>query len=93
MGPEGAVNIVYKREIDRAPEADREALRREKIDEFRETLRQSLRRRRKRLHRRGHRAGPHPRQDHHRPPLARKQTRHQSPQEAREHPAMTGVSK
>ena len=24
MGPEGAVNIVYKREIDRAPEADRE---------------------------------------------------------------------
>jgi propionyl-CoA carboxylase beta chain len=38
MGPEGAVNIVYKREIDRAPEADREALRREKIDEFRETF-------------------------------------------------------
>jgi propionyl-CoA carboxylase beta subunit len=38
MGPEGAVNIVYKREIDRVPEADREALRREKIDEFRETF-------------------------------------------------------
>jgi propionyl-CoA carboxylase beta chain len=38
MGPEGAVNIVYKREIDRAPEADREALGREKIDEFRETF-------------------------------------------------------
>ena len=38
MGPEGAVNIVYKREIDRAPEAEREALRREKIDEFRETF-------------------------------------------------------
>ena len=36
MGPEGAVNIVYKREIDRAPEAGREALRREKIDDFRE---------------------------------------------------------
>src|ERR1700691_3239702 len=36
MGPEGAVNIVYKRELDRAPEADRERLRLEKIAEFRE---------------------------------------------------------
>jgi propionyl-CoA carboxylase beta chain len=36
MGPEGAVNIVYKRELDKAPEADRERLRQEKIDEFRE---------------------------------------------------------
>jgi propionyl-CoA carboxylase beta chain len=36
MGPEGAVGIVYKRELDRAPEADRERLRREKIAEFRE---------------------------------------------------------
>ncbi len=36
MGPEGAVNIVYKREIDRAPETDREKLRREKTDDFRE---------------------------------------------------------
>jgi propionyl-CoA carboxylase beta chain len=36
MGPEGAVNIVYKREIDRAPEGDREKIRREKIDDFRD---------------------------------------------------------
>jgi propionyl-CoA carboxylase beta chain len=36
MGPEGAVNIVYKRELDRAPEKDRERLRQEKIAEFRE---------------------------------------------------------
>jgi propionyl-CoA carboxylase beta chain len=36
MGPEGAVNIVYRREIDRAAEAHREDLRREKIDDFRE---------------------------------------------------------
>src|SRR5579862_7118081 len=36
MGAEGAVNIVYKRELDRAPEADRERLRQEKIAEFRE---------------------------------------------------------
>ena len=38
MGPEGAVNIVYKREIDRAPAAERESLRRDKIDEFRDTF-------------------------------------------------------
>jgi len=36
MGPEGAVNIVYKRELDRAPEADRDRLRKEKVEEFRE---------------------------------------------------------
>jgi propionyl-CoA carboxylase beta chain len=36
MGAEGAVNIVYRREIDRAAEAEREKLRREKIDDFRE---------------------------------------------------------
>jgi propionyl-CoA carboxylase beta chain len=36
MGPEGAVNIVYRREIERAPEAERERLRREKVEEFRE---------------------------------------------------------
>ena len=34
MGPEGAVNIVYRREL--AAAADPEALRKEKIDEFRE---------------------------------------------------------
>src|SRR3954462_11771241 len=36
MGAEGAVNIVYKREIDRAPEGEREKLRQEKIAEVRE---------------------------------------------------------
>jgi len=36
MGPEGAVNIVYKRELEQAAESDRERLRREKIAEFRE---------------------------------------------------------
>jgi propionyl-CoA carboxylase beta chain len=34
MGPEGAVDIVYKRELDAA--ANREQIRREKIDEFRD---------------------------------------------------------
>jgi propionyl-CoA carboxylase beta chain len=36
MGPEGAVNIVYKRELDAAPEADRARLRQERTAEFRE---------------------------------------------------------
>ena len=36
MGPEGAVNIVYKRELDRAPEAERPNLRREKVEDFRD---------------------------------------------------------
>jgi propionyl-CoA carboxylase beta chain len=36
MGPEGAVNIVYKRELEKAPESEREKLRQEKIAEFRD---------------------------------------------------------
>jgi propionyl-CoA carboxylase beta chain len=36
MGPEGAVNIVYKREFDKASESEREKLRQEKIAEFRD---------------------------------------------------------
>jgi propionyl-CoA carboxylase beta chain len=36
MGPEGAVDIVYKRELSNAPEADRANLRKEKIAEFRD---------------------------------------------------------
>jgi len=36
MGPEGAVDIVYKRELSSAPEGDRQRLRQEKIQEFRE---------------------------------------------------------
>ncbi|MDQ1407980.1 MAG: propionyl-CoA carboxylase beta chain [Acidobacteriaceae bacterium] len=36
MGPESAVNIVYKRELDKASESNREVLRQEKIEEFRQ---------------------------------------------------------
>ena len=35
MGPEGAVDIVYKRELGIVPDAERAAARKEKIDEFR----------------------------------------------------------
>ncbi|HTV58818.1 MAG TPA: acyl-CoA carboxylase subunit beta [Verrucomicrobiae bacterium] len=38
MGPEGAVNIVYKRELDRAEDGAREKIRAEKIEDFRERL-------------------------------------------------------
>jgi propionyl-CoA carboxylase beta chain len=38
MGPEGAVDIVYKRELSNAPAQDREKLREEKIAEFRQRL-------------------------------------------------------
>jgi len=36
MGSEAAVNIVYRREIDQASAAEREPLRREKVEDFRE---------------------------------------------------------
>ena len=35
MGPEGAVDIVYKRELQNAPESERADLRKEKVAEFR----------------------------------------------------------
>ena len=35
MGPEGAVDIVYKRELGSVPDAERAAARKDKIDEFR----------------------------------------------------------
>jgi propionyl-CoA carboxylase beta chain len=36
MGPEGAVNIVYKRELEKVPEGEVAAQRAEKVNEFRE---------------------------------------------------------
>jgi propionyl-CoA carboxylase beta chain len=38
MGPEGAVDIVHKRELSNAPVQDREKLRKDKIAEFRQRL-------------------------------------------------------
>ena len=55
MGPEGAVNIVYRRELETAPRIA-EAVRKQKIEEFRERLRQSLCRCRARVRRCGHSA-------------------------------------
>ncbi len=36
MGPEAAVNIVYRRELEQAPAAERESLRQDKIEDFRD---------------------------------------------------------
>jgi len=35
MGPEAAVNIVYRRELDQAPATERESLRQDKVEDFR----------------------------------------------------------
>ncbi len=51
MGPEGAVNILYRRELDAA--ADPAVLRAQRVAEFRREVRQSVRRRVARLRRRG----------------------------------------
>ena len=57
MGPEGAVNILYRREMDAAP--DPAALKDEKIARVPREVRQPVRGRRARLHRRGDRAARH----------------------------------
>jgi len=62
MGPEGAVDIVYRRELDR--DSNREELRAQKIEEFPRPLRQPLHRRGTRLRGRGHPAPRHPQEAH-----------------------------
>ncbi len=93
MGPEGAVNIVYKRELDRAPEADRERLRAKKIAEFRERFANPYV-----AAERGYiDAVIEPRETRaetdHRAALARKQARHQPQEKARQRHAALLVTK
>ena len=60
MGAQGAVNILYRRELAGAGE-DAEAPRRaELIDDYEDALRQPVHRGRARLHRRGHPAVARP---------------------------------
>ncbi len=73
MGPEGAVNIIYRRDIAASPTPDMpspEADRR-----LQGALRQSLRGRRARVHRRRDRAPRDPAEDHHRAADAADQAR------------------
>ncbi len=86
MGPEGAVNILYRRELDGAADA---AARRAREDrrvprDVREPLRRGL----ARVRRRGDPAAPDAAQDHRGPRGLREQARHEPAEEARQHPAV-----
>ena len=86
MGPEGAVNILYKRELEAAADAGRGA-RREGRRVPRQ-VRQSVRRGRPRLPRRGHPAARDAPEADHRAAESREQARQESAEEARQHPAL-----
>ena len=86
MGPEGAVDIVYKRELDNA--ANREEMRAAEDRGIPRALRQPLRRRRTRLRRRGHPAPRNPQEADPSPGDAGDQARQEPAEEAREHPAV-----
>ncbi len=86
MGPEGAVNILYKRELDTA--ADPARARAEKVAEFREKFAKPVRRGRPRLRRRGHPSARDPAEADRGAPQPREQARQEPAEEAREHPAL-----
>ena len=86
MGPEGAVNILYKRELDAA--ADQIAARSEKVAEFREKFANPYHRRRARLPRRSHPAARDAPEADRRAQESREQARQEPAEEARQHPAV-----
>ncbi len=81
MGPDGAVNIIFKDEIEPRRRSRSQAPRARPV--LHREVRQPLRRRGPWLRGRGDRATPHPREAHRRPRYAQKQARHQPTQEAR----------
>ena len=83
MGPEGAVNIVYRRELQKAE--DPEQLRREKVEEFRERFANPYIAAETGLGGRDHRAPRYPPQIDRGPPHARNQARHHAAQKARKY--------
>ena len=86
MGPEGAVNILYKRELDAAADPARGA-RREGRRVPRE-VRESVHRRRARLRRRGDPPARDAPQADHGAQEPREQARQEPAEEARQHPAL-----
>ena len=86
MGAEGAVNIVYRREI--AAAADPAAARDAEDRRVPRPVRQSLRRRRAGLHRRRDRTARDPAPHHPRAADAGDQGGHEPAEEARQHPAV-----
>ena len=88
MGPQGAVEIVYRRELQQA--ADPAARRAELVAEYTEKLRQPVRRGRAGLRRRRDRPGGDPPEARRRPRHAAHQARGTAPPQAREHAALMG---
>ena len=86
MGPEGAVNVLYRREL--AAEKDPGRPARAEGGRVPREVRQPLRGGRPRLRGRGHRAARHPAQDHRRPGHDAEQARPEPSPQAREHPAV-----
>ena len=88
MGPQGAVEIVYRRELQQAADpcgAPRRTGRR-----VHREVRQPVQRRRARLRRRRHRPRRDPPEDRRRPAHAAHQARRASPSQARQHAALNG---
>ena len=90
MGAEGAVNIVYRRELPAA--ADKQARAQAEDRRISRPLRQPVRRRRARLHRRRDRAARNPPPSDPRAAHAGEQGRHDAAQEARQHPTLIRVT-
>ena len=87
MGPEGAVNILYRREI--AEAADPDARRAELVEEFREKLANPFIAAVAGLHRRDHCAARDALEAHRRPRERGSQARPESVSQARQHPAVS----
>ena len=86
MGPQGAVEILYRRELQTAADPDRPPQRAGR--RLHRALRQPLRRGRARLRRRRHRSGRDPHQAHRRARGAAHQARGAPAPQARQHPAV-----
>ena len=87
MGPQGAVEIVYRRELQQA--ADPAARRAELVAEYTEKYANPVRGRRARLHRRRDRPGRDATQGRRRPPGAALEARRPAPAQARQRPALS----
>ena len=86
MGPDGAVEIIYKKELDAAEDTAAEGGRAEGA--LREPLRHAVRRGAEGLHRRHHQAGRHAVPDHQGARDAGRQARHQPGEAPHQHPAV-----
>ena len=87
MGPEGAVNILYRRELDAAADPAARAIR--KSGGIPREVRESLHRRRPGLRRRSHPSARDAPQAHRRAQESGQQARQEPAEEARQHPALT----